>query len=133
MAEGARDEAEEEAEGEAMRDVTPTQRRYLDFIARYEADNGFTPTIRELCGEMGVKSTNAVNDVLKALERKGLIRRSTMKARSIVLTAVAQGSLPLRVAAFEALKALKQTAAISLEDSKRVAHAITQLARAGVR
>lgn len=64
---------------------TQTQTKYLRFIAEHQKVNGFTPTVRELALAMGVKSTNAVNDVLKALERKGLIKRSRMVARSIVL------------------------------------------------
>ena len=58
-----------------MQDLTPRQRQILDFITRRIDDQGYPPTIREIGEEMGIRSTNGVNDHLKALERKGFLRR----------------------------------------------------------
>jgi len=39
---------------------------------------------------MNIKSTNGVNDHLKALARKGYLRRGTMKSRALIPTSVSQ-------------------------------------------
>lgn len=46
------------------------------------------PTIRDLGDQLGIASTNGVNDHLKALEKKGLIVRPTTTARAITLTSL---------------------------------------------
>lgn len=67
--------------------LTAAQHRMLKEIVRYQRTNGFPPTYRELAQGIGIgsKSTNAVNDVLQILERKGYIRRASMKSRTIVV------------------------------------------------
>ncbi|HJL43164.1 MAG TPA: transcriptional repressor LexA [Myxococcales bacterium LLY-WYZ-16_1] len=66
-----------------MQDLTPRQRQILDFITRRIDDQGYPPTIREIGEEMGIRSTNGVNDHLKALERKGFLRREGLKSRAL--------------------------------------------------
>lgn len=71
-----------------MRSQEPTKRQaeVLNFIRKCVRDNGFPPTLHELCREFGFSSTNAATNVLRALERKGQIRRSFKGAsRGIVL------------------------------------------------
>ena len=52
-----------------------------------ESENrGFPPTIREIGEEMDIRSTNGVNDHLKALERKGYLTRGEQQSRSLVPT-----------------------------------------------
>lgn len=63
--------------------LTDRQRRVVDAIAAYIAENGWPPTIRELADELGFRSTNGVSEVLDAIERKGFIARSRTKARGI--------------------------------------------------
>jgi len=41
------------------------------------------PTVRDLCRELGMRSTNSVHQHLRALERKGAIERSPNAARAI--------------------------------------------------
>lgn len=80
---------------------SPRQRQVLRFIAQSIASRGVPPTYRELCDLLGVSSTNAVNDLLAALERKGLIRRDVMKSRAVVPTRAGWlevvASFPVRV------------------------------------
>lgn len=65
---------------------TARQLSILRFIAdRIEAD-GYPPSIRELGIAFEILSTNAVNDHLKALERKGLIERDRETARGLRIT-----------------------------------------------
>lgn len=69
-----------------MTSPTLTQLATLTWIAEFLRINGYAPTNREVCAAFGVKSTNATADMLEALERKGLIRRSPRKARALCLT-----------------------------------------------
>lgn len=55
----------------------------LDFIQASIDERGYPPTIREIGNHLQIKSTNGVNDHLKALERKGYITREDMKSRAL--------------------------------------------------
>lgn len=75
-----------------MQGLTKRQEQTLDFIRRSIQERGYPPTLREIGEHMGIKSTNGVNDHLRALERKGYLRREDMKSRALKLVedAVAQ-------------------------------------------
>ncbi len=67
--------------------LTDRQAAVLGFINEYRATKGYPPTLREIGSRFGIRSTNGVNDHLRALERKGAISREDMKSRGIkVLT-----------------------------------------------
>jgi repressor LexA len=66
-----------------MQGLTQRQREILDFISRRIHEQGYPPTIREIGEEMGIRSTNGVNDHLKALERKGFLKREGLKSRAL--------------------------------------------------
>ncbi len=66
-----------------MQGLTDRQRQILAFIARRTEEQGYPPTIREIGVEMGIKSTNGVNDHLRALERKGFLKREGLKSRAL--------------------------------------------------
>ena len=53
--------------------ITHRQAEVLDFIERMP----IPPTLREIGAELGIASTNGVNDHLRALERKGRIECPT--------------------------------------------------------
>jgi repressor LexA len=67
-------------------ELTDRQKEILQFIVRESENRGFPPTIREIGEEMDIKSTNGVNDHLKALERKGYLTRGEQQSRSLVPT-----------------------------------------------
>ncbi len=69
-----------------MDELTDRQKEILQFIVRESEDRGFPPTIREIGEEMDIRSTNGVNDHLKALERKGYLTRGEQQSRSLVPT-----------------------------------------------
>lgn len=71
-----------------MQNLTAKQRTVLLFLWEYSEKHGFPPTIREICTELNISSTNGANDHLKALEKKGFIVRDTGKSRAIRLTTV---------------------------------------------
>jgi repressor LexA len=66
-----------------MQGLTERQRQILEFITRRTEEQGYPPTIREIGTEMGIRSTNGVNDHLKALERKGFLKREGLKSRAL--------------------------------------------------
>lgn len=63
--------------------LTKRQRQILDFITESITDRGYPPTLREIGENFGIKSTNGVNDHLKALEKKGYLRREDLKSRAM--------------------------------------------------
>ena len=63
--------------------LTDRQQQALDFIGRYISMRGFPPTLREIGEHMGIRSTNGVNDHLKALEKKGYLEREDLKSRAL--------------------------------------------------
>jgi repressor LexA len=65
----------------------------LRFIAREIEERGYPPTIREIGEALDIRSTNGVNDHLKALERKGYLTRDPVKSRALIPTAAAREEL----------------------------------------
>jgi len=63
--------------------LTQRQREILDFISSSIVERGFPPTLREIGEHFNIKSTNGVNDHLKALEKKGHLRREDLKSRAM--------------------------------------------------
>ncbi|MEL7498596.1 MAG: transcriptional repressor LexA [Planctomycetota bacterium] len=66
--------------------LTKRQQLIFDFIRQKIDGSGFGPTIREIADQMGYRSPNGVMCHLRALQKKGLIHRTSNKSRSIVLT-----------------------------------------------
>lgn len=58
-----------------MRALTDRQREVLRFIVGYYEAHGVPPSIRDIREALGVRSTNGVNDHLKAIGRKGYLRK----------------------------------------------------------
>jgi repressor LexA len=59
------------------------QREILEYLRNFISTNGFAPTIREIGKAIGVNSPATVDEHLRALERKGVIRRIKGKRRAI--------------------------------------------------
>ena len=66
-----------------MNGLTDRQRMVLEFICGSIAERGYPPTLREIGNKLGIRSTNGVNDHLRALERKGYLTREDMKSRTL--------------------------------------------------
>ncbi|MDX2021497.1 MAG: transcriptional repressor LexA [Deltaproteobacteria bacterium] len=71
-----RDEDERDA-------LTDRQREILDFISQSIEGRGYPPTLREIGSHFGIRSTNGVNDHLRALEKKGYLQREDLKSRAL--------------------------------------------------
>lgn len=63
--------------------LTQRQREILEFISASITERGFPPTLREIGEHFNIRSTNGVNDHLKALEKKGHLRREDLKSRAM--------------------------------------------------
>src|ERR1700689_4541862 len=63
--------------------LTQRQQMVLDYIRQSITDRGYPPTLREIGSQLGIRSTNGVNDHLRALERKGYLTREDMKSRAL--------------------------------------------------
>ena len=64
-------------------ELTNRQSQILDYISTSIDERGFPPTLREIGEFFGIKSTNGVNDHLKALEKKGFLARDHLKSRAM--------------------------------------------------
>ena len=63
--------------------LTKRQAAILSFIKEFARDKGYPPTIPEIQKEFGIRSPNGVNNHLKALIRKGYIKRDSSRARAL--------------------------------------------------
>ena len=79
-----------------MQGLTKRQEQTLDFIRKSIGERGYPPTLREIGEYMGIRSTNGVNDHLRALERKGYLRREDMKSRALKLVEASLPPQPVR-------------------------------------
>ncbi|GAB2937575.1 transcriptional repressor LexA [Rhodococcus aerolatus] len=75
---GTTDEAVPAADG-----LTPRQRRVLEVIREAVEDRGYPPSVREIGDAVGLTSTSSVAHQLKALERKGYLRRDPNRPRAV--------------------------------------------------
>jgi hypothetical protein len=67
---------------DVMADFTPTQGRYLAFIRAYTDLHGYPPAASEIAAAICV-SPPSVNQMVKMLEKRGLIQREPGQPRSI--------------------------------------------------
>ncbi len=74
-------------------DLSPRQRELLEFLISSVEQRGIVPSYREIGAALGIGSTNAVSDHLKALIRKGYVERVGQpgRPRSLRLTEKSTG------------------------------------------
>ena len=112
--------------------ITRRQRQVYDFISRFVAENGYSPSFEEIGKGMELSSLATVHKHISNLEKKGLLTRDYNRSRSIDLlppkgrlkqamsvnTAVV---LPLlgRIAAGQPIEAVENPETISLADFVR--------------
>lgn len=60
-----------------------SQEKILNFVNDYVKENGYPPSIREICKGVGLSSTSTVHAHLTNLTKKGLITKGGSKSRSI--------------------------------------------------
>lgn len=67
-----------------MRDLTKRQQDILDWIVAFRRKHGMPPTVREIGRDFDISSAG-VHGHLKAIERKGYLKRGELGARSLEL------------------------------------------------
>jgi repressor LexA len=65
------------------RELSPRQRRILDFILQHTEDRGYPPTVREIGEAVNLSSSSTVHAHLRALEAAGAISRDGSLTRAI--------------------------------------------------
>ncbi len=67
----------------------------LDFINQYGEENGFPPTVRDICRELGIKSTATAYSYLNRLNDMGLLNKAENKKRAVTLKSGDTVKVPL--------------------------------------
>lgn len=75
--------------------LTQRQSEIYDYLRDRILNGGYGPTVREIGDHFDIKSPNGVMCHLKALEKKGLIRRESNMSRAICLADVSKRRLSL--------------------------------------
>jgi repressor LexA len=65
--------------------LSEKQEAVLRFLACFQKEQGFPPTTREVAHHFGFRSDRSARDHLRALERKGYLRRLLGKTRGLAL------------------------------------------------
>lgn len=65
--------------------ATDKQQRVLDYVRKQIKEEGYAPSVREICKALDLKSTSTVHGYLSRLKKKGLIEKVDMKSRTIRL------------------------------------------------
>ena len=60
------------------------QNEILKYMKQTIAKKGYSPTVREICAALDIKSTSTVHSDIKALEDKGLVRKDPAKPRTVL-------------------------------------------------
>jgi repressor LexA len=67
--------------------ITRRQRELYDFISRFVAERGYSPSFEEIAEGLGLSSLATVHKHVSNLEKKGLLTRDYNRSRSIDLVA----------------------------------------------
>lgn len=70
----------------ADKKITEKQKKLLKAIRKYINEHGYSPTIRELCAILKLRSTSTVHGYLQRLESGGYITRLDKGPRTIRVT-----------------------------------------------
>ena len=65
------------------RELTTREKTILDFIRNKIWQDGFPPTVREICTAVGLRSTSTVHGYLARLEEMGMIKKDPASSRAI--------------------------------------------------
>ncbi len=66
-------------------DLSPREEEILNLLQQGIVENGYPPTVREICAQTGLRSTATVHGYLEKLAKKGYIKKAEDKPRAITL------------------------------------------------
>lgn len=67
-----------------MKKSEQRQKEILDFMKKTIAEKGYSPTVREICQALNVKSTSTVHSDIKVLEEQGFVKKDPAKPRTVL-------------------------------------------------
>ncbi|MDE7181864.1 MAG: repressor LexA, partial [Clostridia bacterium] len=68
-----------------MRALTGKIDEVFEFVQKYIKENGYAPSVREICRGCEIKSTATVFTYLNELADRGLINKANLKNRAVSL------------------------------------------------
>ena len=68
-----------------MTELTPMEMSIYKYIADTIENEGYAPSVRDICQALGIRSTSTVHSYLGKLDRKGYIRKDQNKSRAVTL------------------------------------------------
>lgn len=66
-----------------MKPLTEKQKRILDYINEFTLKQGYPPSVREICNEVGLRSPSTVHCHIKRLRELGYLQRDDGRTRSL--------------------------------------------------
>ena len=68
-----------------MNGLSEREQRILDYMREYVAKWGYPPTVRDVAGALGIKSTSTVHKDIANLERQGYLKKDPAKPRALMI------------------------------------------------
>ena len=72
--------------------LTPKQKDVLDFVRSYHDQNGYAPSMSEICKSLGLSSTATVHKHLHTLQEKGHLGSLPKRSRGLIMKNLAPAS-----------------------------------------
>ncbi len=69
--------------------------RVMDYIRKFSEENGYTPSVREIGKECGIKSTATVHSYIEKLQSKGYLNKTDNKKRAVTIGKGTGVNIPL--------------------------------------
>lgn len=109
--------------------ISDNERKVFGYI-KQRLDEGYPPTVREICAEFGFKSTSTAHRYIASLTEKGLLEKGTNQNRAIKLVGSAGMRVPVvgTVTAGQPITAIEDiTGYINFQPEKRYANQLFAL------
>lgn len=79
-----------------MKKLSPMRLKILEYVNDFSRENGYPPTVREICSAVGLRSPSTVHSHLKILQEGGYLNKDDRKTRAITVSgSVSFGGVPL--------------------------------------
>lgn len=69
--------------------------KVMDYIRKFSEENGYTPSVREIGAQCGIKSTATVHSYIARLQERGYLNKADNKKRSVSLGRTSGVNIPL--------------------------------------
>ncbi len=69
-----------------MKKVEDKINQIYNFTVNFISENGYPPSVREICNKLNIKSTATAYSYIERLKERGLLDKSPLKKRAITLT-----------------------------------------------